>query len=136
MCGDFDEQERIDEELFERFVDQIRNYGVRPPVGDGNAGLQLDSESERAAYMESLFRAGLTRCVNDAASLPLGERMDALAGQAIVFARLAGVLAGQFPPEADLFRMITGAMLDGHQEYAQYSEDHGHDHGHHHSHSH
>lgn len=137
MCGDFDENERIDEELFERFVEQIRNYGVSPPAGGGGA-VQLDSEAERAAYMETLFRAGLTRCVNDAAKLPYGERMDALAGQAIVFARLAGVLAGQFPPEADLFRMITGAMLDGHEERAQFPDDHGHghDHGHRHSHSH
>jgi hypothetical protein len=138
MCGDFDEQERIDEELFDRFVEQIRNYGVSPPAGSGDAALQLESESERAAYMETLFRAGLTRCVNDAARLPHGERMDALAGQAIVFARLAGVLAGQFPPDADLFRMITGAMLDGHNERGQFPDEHGHDHnhGHHHAHSH
>lgn len=134
MCGDFDEHERIDEELFERFVEQLQNYGVRPVAGNSGAAPQLDSETERAAYMETLFLAGLTRCVNDAANLPYGERMDALAGQAIVFARLAGVLAGQFPPEADLFRMITGAMLDGHEERAQFPD--GHDRDHHHSHSH
>ena len=42
----------------------------------------------------------------------------ALAGQAIVFARLAGFLAAQFPPDADLFRMVTGAIVDGHSEPA------------------
>ena len=66
--------------------------------------------------MDDLFRAGLTRCVNDAANLPYGERMDALAGQAIVFARLAGFLTAHFPPEADLFRMVTGAVVDGHND--------------------
>ena len=75
-------------------------------------------EDVRADYMNSLFKAGLTRSINDAANLPRGEHMDALAGQAIVFARLAGFLAGQFPPETDLFRTISGAMLDAHSEPA------------------
>lgn len=136
MCGDFDEQERIDEELFERFVEMTRHYGVAPAATGHASAPQLDTEAERAAYMEALFRAGLTRCVNDAGNLPYGERMDALAGQAIVFARLAGFLAGQFPPEADLFRMITGAMLDGHHERQQFPDHDDHDHGHSHGHSH
>jgi len=59
--------------------------------------------------------------LNDASNLPRGEHMDALAGQAIVFARLAGFLAGQFPPETDLFRTISGAMLDAHNEPAALS---------------
>ncbi|MDH3533717.1 MAG: hypothetical protein OEO82_12360 [Gammaproteobacteria bacterium] len=121
MCGDFDELERIDDELFERFIEQTKHYGVVPTSGANGAPKNLDSESERADYMESLFRAGLTRCLNDAASLPNGERMDALAGQAIVFARLAGFLTAQFPPEADLFRTVTGAVFDGHSEPASLS---------------
>ncbi len=118
MCGDFDDQERIDEELFERFVELTARFGVRPAGQSGNGPAKLDSEEVRAAYMEQLFRAGLTRCVNDAANLPIGERMDAVAGQAIVFARLAGFLTAQFPPEADLFRTVTGAVVDGHSEPA------------------
>ena len=121
MCGDFDDQERIDEELFERFIELISQLGVeiRPSASDAPA--KLETEAERAAYMESLFRAGLTRCLNDAANLPIGERMDALAGQAIVFARLAGFLTAQFPPDTDLFRMVTGAVMDGHAEPAELS---------------
>jgi len=118
MCGDFDDQERIDDELFERFVEQTKRYGVLPGSGTNGAPKHLDSESVRADYMEQLFKAGLTRCVNDAANLPHGERMDAIAGQAIVFARLAGFLTAQFPPEADLFRTVTGAVVDGHSEPA------------------
>lgn len=118
MCGDFDDQERIDEELFERFADLIRHFGVEPRTNGSDAPLQLDTQDGRAAYLDQLFRAGLTRCVSDGASLPIGERMDALAGQAIVFARLAGFLAAQFPPDADLFRMVTGAVVDGHSEPA------------------
>lgn len=118
MCGDFDEQERIDDELFERFIEQTKCYGVLPGSGNNGAPRNLDTESVRAEYMDQLFKAGLTRCVNDAAGLPRGERMDAIAGQAIVFARLAGFLTAQFPPEADLFRTVTGAVVDGHSEPA------------------
>jgi hypothetical protein len=114
MCGDLDELERIDDELFERFIELTRHFGVSPRANGDR--LQLDSEHARREYMEDLFKAGLTRCLNDAAGLPNGERMDAIAGQAIVFARLAGCLAAQFPPEADLFRTVTAAVVDGNRE--------------------
>lgn len=118
MCGDFNDQEQVDDELFERFIELTRRFGVLPGTDKNGAPLQLHTESVRAEYMEQLFKAGLTRCVNDAANLPHGERMDAIAGQAIVFARLAGFLTAQFPPEADLFRTVTGAVVDGHSEPA------------------
>lgn len=116
MCGDFDENERIDEELFERFVEIAGRYGVAPSASSPSCPPSLDDEETRAAYTAELFTAGLSRSLTDAAGLPPGERMDAVAGQAIVFARLAGFLAGQFPPEADLYRTISAAMLDGHRE--------------------
>lgn len=118
MCGDLDDHDQVDDELFERFVEMAGEFGVIPEQARDRAPLQLVEESSRAAYMKDLFRAGLTRCLSDAASLPHGEHMDALAGQAIVFARLAGFLAGQFPPQTDLFRSVSAALLDGHNEPA------------------
>ena len=118
MCGDFDDHDRFDDELFERFIELAGRFGVTPGQPGDNAPVRLAEEAARAAYMKDLFKAGLTRSVNDAASLPQGEHMDALAGQAIVFARLAGFLAGQFPPQTDLFRTVSGALLDGHREPA------------------
>lgn len=112
MCGDFDDLERIDEELFERFVDRARTLGVNPSAPNGNAPARLQSEAARREYMSELFSSGLARCVSDAAGLPAGERMDVLAGQAIVLGRLAGFLAAQFPPEADRFRTVVGAVMD------------------------
>lgn len=115
MCGDFDDQTTIDQELFDRFLNNAQRFGVTAEnVPEGS--LHLDSERSRGDYMDALFRAGLVRCLNDAARLPSGERMDALAGQAIVFARLAGFLTAQFPPEADLFRAVTSAVVDGHDD--------------------
>ena len=118
MCGDLNEQEQIDDELFERFTELTQNFGVFPETNANGGPSQLETEGARKEYMEDLFKAGLTRCLNDAAGLPNGERMDAVAGQAIVFARLAGFLSAQFPPEADLFRTVTGAVFDGHSEPA------------------
>ncbi len=119
MCGDIDEQSLIDEELFERFLALAARHGVAPGSPDNDAPTQLTQQHTRAAYMDRLFKAGLTRALNDAANLPNGERMDVLAGQAIVFARLAGFLAGQFPPEVDVFRTVIGTLVEGHKEPAE-----------------
>jgi len=118
MCGEIDEQSRIDEELFDRFLELAASHGVEPGSPGSDAPTQLAEQSVRAAYMDRLFKAGLTRVVNDASNLPLGERMDVLAGQSIVYARLAGVLAGQFPAEADLFRTVIGTLVESHKEPA------------------
>jgi hypothetical protein len=132
MCGEIEEDERIDEELFSRFLSLSRRHGVSQAVPGDDAPTQLANEHARKAYMEKLFQAALARAANDAGNLPAGERMDALAGQAIVFARLAGFLAGQFPPEADLFRTIMAAAMEGHSEprRASYEHHHHHDHSH------
>lgn len=116
MCGDFEGQEGLDEELFQQFLERLGRLGIAPEPERGGSPQRLESERVRAAYTDRLFRAGLARCVNDAAGLPPGERMDALAGQAIVFARLAGFLAAQFPPEADCFRTVISAVVDAHAE--------------------
>ena len=118
MCGEIDEQSRIDEELFDRFLELAARHGVSPGTPGNDAPTQLTEQGVRAAYMDRLFKAGLTRALNDATNLPQGERMDVLAGQSIVFARLAGLLAGQFPAEADLFRTVVGTLVESHNEPA------------------
>jgi len=134
MCGDIDEQDRIDEELFERFLKLISNYDITP-VSTNNSlpPPRLEDSNQRAAYMETLFRSALGRTVNDAINLPSGERMDILAGQAIVFARAAGFLAAHFPPENDLFRTLIAAFMEGYKEVER-TEQHVEPHHHHHSH--
>lgn len=118
MCGDFDHHDGLDDELFERLLELAAERGVTPNTDGGDRPHGLEDVSARRSYMDGLFRAGLTRAVSDAAMLPAGERADAMAGQAIVFARLAGFLAGQFPPQADLFRLVSAAMLEGCDEVA------------------
>ena len=121
MCGDVDEQGRIDEELFERFLSLAARHGVTPTAYDHGTPDDLTSEEARKSYMNKLFKEGLNLSLNEAAILPEGERMDGVAGQALVFARLAGFLAGQLPPEADLFRTVIGAVMEGYREPTQTS---------------
>jgi hypothetical protein len=134
MCGDLEDDTRLDDELFGRFLALARRYGAvpaepRPP------STALAGEDARHAYMSRLFSEVLTRLVGDAAAFPEGRRADAMAGQAIVLARLAGFLAGQLPPETDLFRAMVEAMTDGYGEPARrLDEAKSHHHHHHHDH--
>lgn len=123
MCGDFEESDLIDEQLFNRLLEQAKEQGVVPARPGADAPADLSAEEARTAYLQRLFQAGLSRAVNDAGNLPQGERMDAVAGQALAFARLAGFLAGQLPPEADLFRAVTEALMQGHRERQEWERD-------------
>jgi hypothetical protein len=134
MCGDLEDDTRLDDELFARFLALARRYGASPPELRAPS-MALAGEEGRHAYMSRLFSEILTRSISDAAAFPEGGRADAMAGQAIVLARLAGFLAGQLPPETDLFRAMVEAMTDGYGEPARrLAEAEGHDHHHHHDH--
>lgn len=144
MCGELDDGAAIDEELLARFQLLAKRAGAA--AGAPPAGLpDLESHEGRGLYMDGLFKAGLTRALADAEAAE-GQRVDAVASQAIAFARLAGFLAGQLPPEADLLRATIEALTDGygsprrlaaaerarHDHEHGHSHDHGHGHGHHH----
>ncbi len=133
MCGEIDEDVQVDNEIFARFLQIAKQHGVVP--GDGqNVVPDLEEASGRSAYMDTLFIAGLVRAASDANAATEGQRVDAIAAQAIAFARLAGFLAGNLPPEADLFRAVVEAMTDGHATPKRTAEklQHDHHHGHHH----
>jgi len=141
MCGEIDEDVQVDNEIFARFLQIAKQHGVVP--GDGqNLVPDLEEASGRSAYMDTLFIAGLVRAASDANAATEGQRVDAIAAQAIAFARLAGFLAGNLPPEADLFRAVVEAMTDGHAmprhaaERLRHAHDHHHDHEHDHHHGH
>jgi hypothetical protein len=97
--------------------------------------------------MTELFRRVLNHAISDLHAIPQGQRADTIANQAVVFARLAGFLAGQLPPGDELMRATLEALLDGHAEPARtfqrlrdrdhgHSHDHDHEHGHGHHHHH
>jgi hypothetical protein len=133
MCGEIDEDVQVDNEIFARFLQIARQHGVVPGTGQSVVP-DLADASGRSAYMDTLFTAGLVRAASDANAATEGQRVDAIAAQAIAFARLAGFLAGNLPPEADLFRAIIEAVTDGHAMPRQTEEKLRHDHSHHHGH--
>lgn len=141
MCGELDDDVQVDNDIFQRFLMIAKNHGAVPRA-DQDPPPDLEQAAGRSAYMDTLFSAGLVRAVSDTAAAREGQRVEAIAAQAIAFARLAGFLAGQLPPEADLFRATIEALTDGHAmpgrtaDKLRHDHDHHHDHHHHHDHSH
>lgn len=152
MCGEIDEQVVVGQDLLEQIRVMAKMLGLQPDHAHGTGPRDLDTQNGRAAYMEQVFRDGLRRALTDIAAAEEDQTVDALASQAIALARLAGFIAGQLPPEADLFRALIEAVSAGHAEpgdlAAEYrrirdhhhghshdhdhDHEHGHDHGHHH----
>ena len=135
MCGDIDDDTGLDDELLARLTAHAKKYDAAAGDRAGASEIDLSGEAERSQYMSGLFRDGLSLALSDASSAPDGARTDAIACQAIVFARLAGFLAGHIPPGADMFRTVVDAMMDGHKEPSEHTEQHHHDH-HAHGHDH
>ena len=143
MCGEVDENVQIGQDLLEQLRVMTRKRGIAAEKGNGPAlSWSLETEEGRGAYMEALFSAGLSRALNDTAAVEFEVVVDTIASQAIAFARLAGFLAGQLPPEADLFRTTLEALMAGHAEPARlvreykHEQDHLHGHAHDHDHDH
>jgi hypothetical protein len=140
MCGEIDEQVQVGQDLREQFAVMSSMLGLEPVTHSGEGPTGLADAKGRAAYMEQIFRDGLALALHDVSAAAEEETVDALASQAIALARLAGFIAGQLPPEADLFRSLIEAVTAGHAEpaqmVAQYRRDrdqqHGHSHDDHH----
>ena len=137
MCGDLDENTQIGQQLLEQLKVMSRMLGIAvEQKPDAAQAMNLATVDGRGAYMQTLFSAGLTRALNDTDATEPELVVDAIASQAIAFARLAGFLAGQLPPEADLFRNTLEALMSGHAEPARLARDHQHEQDHLHGHSH
>lgn len=136
MCGEIDEQVLIGQEVLDRALALAKRMQLGTATGDGDDPAGLADAEGRAAYMDRVFRSGLARAIDDISRAAEDETVDALAAQAIALARLAGFLAGQLPPEADLFRATIEALTTGHAEpraaFEAMQDHHHHDHSHDH----
>jgi hypothetical protein len=149
MCGEVEDDLQGDEEIVARLIYVAGAHGVTQQTLTARSAAPLKSDDDRPAYMSNLFRLMLNHAASDLAAVPEGHRAQTIANQAVVFARLAGFLAGQFPPGDDMMRATLEALLDGQAEPARtfqrlrdrdhghsHDHDHDHDHGHHHDHHH
>ncbi len=121
MCGDIENEIPLEQRIIERFRDLAEQH-----VNSGGAS---GSEASHG-YMDTLFGAVLRRCVDDLDE-DSGGSVERLRNQAIVLARLSGLLAGQLPPELDTLHATMDAMLVGYGEAGGAdAAPHGHDHHH------
>ncbi len=145
MCGDLDETTGLDDELSARFIRAAKL--LLAPHQDSQAA---SDQAQPYAYAETLFHDALARSLRDIeaahhaapGSAPAPHGQDAygrLALQPLVFARLAGLIAGHLALGEDPLRKTIEALMHGYQEaealasaQAHGHHDHGHGHGHQH----
>ena len=124
MCGELDEDIHINAEIRDRIVAISRRVGVAAPAEPLDPG-PLAEGAERAAYMDRLFVAALGETLAEVNGAADDQRIDVIASRAIAFARLAGFLAGQLPPEADLFRGVIEAVMEPPRASSRYQSNQG-----------
>jgi hypothetical protein len=127
MCGDLDEEEsgsEIEQNLYKRFLAHAGEL-----LKDSGQS-SLEQPADLASYMEKLFVDSLSRSLRD------GEQAGAnayerLAVQPVVFARLAGLLAGHLSLGEDPLRKIIEALMLGYAEAETMdrAREHAHQHG-------
>ena len=142
MCGEIEEDgpSGVEERLHNRFLGHARalmaQYAKAPKSKD---------ENDLHAYMDKLFSDALARAARDADSAQDGQHYARLASQPLVFARVAGFLAGHMSLQEDPLRKVMEALMLGYGEAEEmtaadhehgHSHDHEHDHDHGHSHGH
>ena len=132
MCGDLDEEDRVEGDLLQRFLVHAQALLERPRAqGD-----------DLNAYLDGLFASALKRCADDADHASDGYKV--LAMQSLVMGRLAGFLAGHVALNEDPLRKLMEATMLGYAEAdAVPQRDHhhhdgtdAHDHDHRHLHGH
>jgi hypothetical protein len=112
MCGELDEDEsdsELEEKLYARFLRHARE------LLKDDAGSSQKQPADLASYMERLFCDVLNRSVCDG-ELAGANRYERLSVQPVVFARLAGLLAGHLALGEDPLRKVIEAMMLGYAE--------------------
>jgi hypothetical protein len=135
MCGDVDEDAgEVEALLYARFLAHARV--LLEPHGVSKADAKVPSPDDPIAAMDKLFTDALSRCVRDGEEAGADQRYLRLSNQPLVFARLAGLLAGHLALDQDPLRKVIEALMQGYAEAARADHDHGHGHGHDHDHGH
>lgn len=124
MCGDDEDDgpSRFEELLYTRFLSAARALLAQQEARQ--AGLN----DKVVVTIDKLFTDALSRAVKDTEGAPDDEQYQMLSMQPLVFARLAGFLAGHLSLQEDPLRKVMEAMMHGYAEAEQIDRT-GHDHG-------
>jgi hypothetical protein len=111
MCGDLEEDEadnKHEEMLYARFMAHARARLATPSP--------QETPADNTAYMEKLFTDALSRAVKDCEQIAPSKRYERMIVQPVVFARLAGFLAGHMSLGEDPLRRVMEALMLGYSE--------------------
>lgn len=124
MCGELDDGppgQKLEDHLYTSFLAHARRLLAEAergkPGGDSISG-----------YADRLFADALGRASRDCERLDEAGRYETLSVQALVFARLAGVLASHLALNEDPLRKLMEAAMHGYGEAEKLAPDHGHFH--------
>jgi hypothetical protein len=124
MCGDMDDDEsEIEERLYARFRAHAQTL---------LAEAAPQEPADLSQYLDKLFSDALSRSVRDGEQADAAQRYERLAMQPLVFARLAGFLAGHLALSEDPLRKVIEAMMMGYGEAEALDHAQANDHDHHH----
>jgi len=123
MCGDMDDDEReLEERLYVRFRAHAQELLAQPAPQE---------PADLSEYLDKLFFDSLSRSVRDGDQTEAARRYERLGMQPLVFARLAGFLAGHLALSEDPLRKVIEAMMMGYGEAEALDQAQDHDHHHH-----
>jgi hypothetical protein len=123
MCGDMDDDEsEIEERLYARFRAHAQELLAQPAPQE---------PADLNEYLDKLFFDSLSRSVRDAEQTEVARRYERLGMQPLVFARLAGFLAGHLALSEDPLRKVIEAMMMGYGEAEALDQAQDDDHHHH-----
>ena len=124
MCGDMDDDEsEIEERLYARFRAHAQALLAQPAPSE---------PADLNQYLDKLFSDGLSRAARDGEQAEAAQRYERFAMQPLVFARLAGFLAGHLALSEDPLRKVIEAMMMGYGEAEALDHAQANDHDHHH----
>ena len=121
MCGDLEEEDRLETALYARFRSHANTLLRRRPKG-------APADAHSRLHGRALRRCAAARCARDGDAAEESRRYELLAAQPVVFARLAGFLAAHAAPGEDPLRKVIEALMHGYAEAERIPPDHGHDH--------
>jgi hypothetical protein len=124
MCGDMDDDEsEIEQRLYGRFRAHAQTLLSQPAPQE---------PKDLNQYLDKLFSDALGRTLRDGEQGEPAQRYERLGMQPLVFARLAGFLAGHLALSEDPLRKVIEAMMMGYGEAEALDQAQAHDRDHHH----
>lgn len=124
MCGELDDEgpTNVQEAHYNRFLHHARMILAK------RQRAAASSDDAVVNVIDQLFADALARATRDCEGVDPSRSYDMMSMQPLVFARLAGLMAGHMSLGDDPLRRVMEALMHGYAEADSMEPDHGHDH--------